>query len=86
MLPLLSADKESMWIEILQALMLAQTEQEKKITYFGLIIFGFFLFVLVLDTFSKGKIIPNKGPLKKIVIFMFVVVVIVVILLRFVYK
>lgn len=75
-----------MWIDILQTLMLAQTEQEKKITYFGIIIFGFFLFVLVLDTFSKGKIIPTKGPLKKIVMFIFFIVVIVAILLRFVYK
>lgn len=75
-----------MWIDILQMLMLAQTEQEKRMTILGLILFGFFLFVLVLDSFSKGKLIPSKGPLKKIVIFIFVIVVIVAILLRFVYK
>lgn len=75
-----------MWIDILQMLMLAQTEQEKRMTILGLILFGFFLFVLVLDSFSKGKLIPSKGPLKKIVIFIFAIVVIVAILLRFVYK
>lgn len=75
-----------MWNNIIQALMLAQTEQEKRMTYFGLILFGFFLFVLVLDTLSKGKLFPTKGPIKKILIFIFVVVVIVLILLRFIYK
>lgn len=72
--------------EILKLFMLAQTEQEKRITILGLAIFGFFLFVLVLDSLAKGKIIPKKGPLKKIVIFFAVVAAIVFILLHFVYK
>lgn len=75
-----------MWNQIYQIFMLAQTEQEKKMTYFGLIIFGFFLFVLVLDSLAKGKIIPKKGPMKKIVIFICVTVALVLILLHFIYK
>lgn len=72
--------------EILRALMLAQTEQERKITVFGLMIFGFFLFVLFLDSINKGKMVPKKGPIKVAVIFMLVVVAIVLILIQFVYK
>lgn len=72
--------------EILRALMLAQTEQEKKMTVFGLMIFGFFLFVLFLDSINKGKMVPKKGPIKVTVIFMLVVVAIVLILIQFVYK
>lgn len=75
-----------MWIDLLKTLILAQTEQEKQMTYLGLAIFGFFLFVLILDSMAKGKIIPKKGPMKSIVIFIFVVVVIAVILMTFVYK
>ena len=75
-----------MWDVLLQMLMLAQTEQEKRMTYFGVIFFGFFLFVLVLDTMAKGKLFPKKGPMKKILVFMCVVVAIVAILLHFVYK
>ena len=75
-----------MWNELFQVLMLAQTEQEKRMTYFGVLFFGFFLFVLVLDTMAKGKIFPKKGPMKTILIFMCVIVGIVAILLHFVYK
>ena len=75
-----------MWNNLFQVLMLAQTEQEKRMTYFGVIFFGFFLFVLVLDTMAKGKLFPKKGPMKTILIFMFVVVAIVAVLLHFIYK
>lgn len=75
-----------MWNELLRMLILAQTEQEKEITYVGLAIFGFFLFVLILDSMAKSKIIPKKGPMKITLIFMFIVVVIAVIVLHFVYK
>lgn len=76
-----------MWNDLLyQVLMLAQTEKEKKMTYFGVMFLGFFLFVLVLDTLGKGKLFPKKGPMKTILIFMFVIVAIVAVLLHFVYK
>ena len=71
---------------LFQALMLAQTAQEKKMTYFGVLFFGFFLFVLFLDTMAKGKFIPKKGPMKQILIFILVIVAIVAILLHFFYK
>ncbi len=75
-----------MWSEILKMLMLAQTEQEKQITYYGLIFLGLFLFILVLDSFAKGKIIKSKGPLKKILIFITIIIAIIVIALQFIYK
>ena len=75
-----------MWNSLFQALMLAQTAQEKKMTYFGVLFFGFFLFVLFLDTMAKGKFIPKKGPMKKILVFILVIVAIVAILLHFFYK
>lgn len=75
-----------MWNSLFQVLMLAQTEQEKRMTYFGVLFLGLLLFVWVLDTLGKGKLFPKKGPMKTILIFMFVVVVIVAILLHFVYK
>mgnify|MGYP003320755194 CR=1 FL=1 len=71
---------------LFQALMLAQTAQEKRMTYYGVLFFGFFLFVLFLDTMAKGKFIPKKGPMKTILIFMCVIAGIVAILLHFVYK
>ena len=74
------------WNDLFQVLMLAQTEQEKSMTRYGVMFFGFFLFVLVLDTMAKGKLFPKKGPMKTILIFMCVVVAIVAILLHFVYK
>ena len=75
-----------MWNILYQALILAQTEQEKRMTYFGVLFFGFFLFVLFLDTMAKGKFIPKKGPMKKILVFILVIVAIVAILLHFFYK
>lgn len=75
-----------MWNELFQVLMLAQTEQEKKMTYFGVMFLGFFLFVLVLDTLGKGKLFPKKGPMKTILIFMCVVTLLVAVLLHFIYK
>lgn len=75
-----------MWNELLKALILAQTEQEKQMTYVGLAIFGFFLFVLIMDSLAKGKFIPKKGPMKITIIFMFIVVVIAIIVLTFIYK
>ena len=74
------------WNDLFQVLMLAQTEQEKRMTKFGVMFFAFFLFVLVLDTMAKGKLFPKKGPMKTILIFMCVVASIVAILLHFVYK
>ena len=75
-----------MWNSLFQVLMLAQTEKEKKMTYFGVLFLGLLLFLWVLDTLGKGKLFPKKGPMKTILIFMFVVVVIVAIFLHFVYK
>jgi len=75
-----------MWFDILKTLLLAQTEQEKKITYVGVALLFLFLFVMVLDTFSKGRVFPTKGPIKKLLIIACVIVGIVVILLTYVYK
>ena len=75
-----------MWNDILKMLMLAQTEQEKRMTYFGLIFVGFFFFLLVLDSLAKGKLIRKKGPLKKIIIFLTIIIAIAVISLQFIYK
>lgn len=75
-----------MWNEILKMLMLAQTEQEKRMTYFGLIFLGFFFFVLILDSLAKGKLIRKKGPLRKIIIFVAVIIAAAVISLHFIYK
>lgn len=75
-----------MWNELFQVLMLAQTEQEKKMTYFGVMFLGFFLFVLVLDTLGKGKLFPKKGPMKTILMFMCAVTLLVAVLLHFYYK
>jgi len=77
------ADKENvMWIEIFQILMLAQTEQEKNITRFGLIFLGLFVGVLLLDAFSKGKLISTKGHLKKILIVVFVLIFLVLFVIK----
>ena len=75
-----------MWNDILKMLMLAQTEQEKRMTYFGLMFVGFFFFILILDALAKGKLIKKKGPLKKILIFVLIIIVIAIISLRFIYK
>lgn len=75
-----------MWIDFIKMFILAQTEQEKKITYVGLALLALFLFVLFLDSIAKGKVIPTKGPMKTIVIFMLVVVLLAIILVHFVYK
>lgn len=75
-----------MWINLVQMLILAQTEQEKNITYVGLALLAMFLLVLFLDSMAKGKFIPTKGPMKQIIIFMFVVVLIAIFLLHFIYK
>ena len=75
-----------MWNDILKMLLLAQTEQEKRMTYFGLIFVGFFFFLLVLDSLAKGKLIRKKGPLKKIIIFLTIIIAIAVISLQFIYK
>lgn len=71
---------------ILKMLILAQTEQEKRITSLGLIILAFVLFALVLDSLGKGKLIKSKGPLKSVLIFILIVVVIAIFLLQFIYK
>lgn len=75
-----------MWNDILKMLILAQTEKEKQMTYFGVIFLGFFLFVLLLDAFGKGKFIKSKGPLKKILLFVVIIVAIIAISLGFIYK
>ena len=75
-----------MWNDVLKMLILAQTAQEKKMTYFGLIFLGVFIFVLVLDSLGKGKLIKSKGPLKKILLFILIVIAIVVLSLHFIYK
>lgn len=75
-----------MWCEILQMFLLAQTEQEKMITRYGLIFLALFVGVLVLDSFSKGKRINTKGPLKKILLVIFILLVLLIILLNNVYK
>lgn len=75
-----------MWDKLLKMLILAQTEQEKRMTYLGVALFGFFLLILILDSVAKGKFIPKKGPLKTTVIFMFVIVAIVMVALYFIYK
>ena len=75
-----------MWNDILNMLILAQTEQEKRMTYFGLVFLGFFLFVLFLDSMGKGKLIKTKGPLKKVILFVLIAIAIIVFSLRFIYK
>ena len=75
-----------MWYDVLKMLILAQTEQEKRMTYYGLIFLGFGIFVLLLDTLGKGKFIKKKGPLKKVLFFILIVVAIAVFSLRFIYK
>ena len=71
-----------MWLEVFQILMLAQTEQEKNITRMGLIFLGLFVGVLLLDSFSKGKLISTKGKLKKILIGVFVLIFLALFLLK----
>ena len=71
---------------ILQVLILAQTEKEKQMTYFGLLFLGFFLFVLILDSLAKGKWVKKKGPIRKILIFLVVIILIVIFALQFIYK
>ena len=75
-----------MWIEIFQRFMLEQTQQEKTITYFGLLFLFAFVGVLVLDTFSKGKYISTKGPLKKIILAVFIVLLLVLFFVGKIYK
>lgn len=75
-----------MWNYLVQLFILAQTEQEKRMTYVGLACLAMFLLILFLDSVAKGKFIPTKGPMKQIIIFMFVVVLIALILLHFIYK
>ena len=72
--------------EMFQIFLLAQTAQEKSITRYGLIFFGFFIGVLVLDSFSKGKLISTKGHLKKILIGVFIIVFLVLFFVSKFYK
>ena len=75
-----------MWNNILKVFLLAQTAKEKEITYYGLLFLGFFFFVLLLDTFGKGKFIHTKGPLKKVLWFFLALIVILLFALQFIYK
>jgi hypothetical protein len=72
--------------KVYQILMLAQTAQEKKITRFGLIFLGLFVGVLLLDAFSKGKLISTKGKLKKILLVVFVLIFAVLFIMKTFYK
>ena len=72
--------------KVYQMLMLAQTAQEKKITRFGLIFLGLFVGVLLLDSFSKGKLISTKGKLKKILLVVFVLIFLLLFLIKTFYK
>lgn len=75
-----------MWNNILKVFLLAQTAQEKEMTYYGLLFLGVFFFVLLLDTFGKGKFIHTKGPLKKLLWVFLIVIIIVLFALQFIYK
>ena len=75
-----------MWWNIWQVFLLAQTEQEKMITRYGWIFLGLFVGVLLLDAFAKGKLISNKGPLKKILLIVFIIIGLVVLLMNKIYK
>ena len=66
--------------------LLAQTEKEKRLTYFGVILLFVIFFAFVIDSFSKGKTIPTKGPLKKLIIIVCLIIGIILVLLNFVYK
>lgn len=84
---MLKADKgKVMWLEIFQRFLLEQTEQEKTMTYFGLLFLFAFVGVLVLDTFSKGKFISTKGPLKKIILAVFVILFLILFFVGKIYK
>ena len=75
-----------MWNNFLKMFLLAQTAQEKEMTYYGLIFLGVFFFVLLLDTFGKGKFIHTKGPLKKLLWVFLIVIVIMIFVLQIIYK
>ena len=66
--------------------MLAQTEKEMQMTYFGLMFLGFFLFMLILDSMAKGKILKKKSPLKNVILVMVIIIAIVLISIQFIYK
>ena len=75
-----------MWLEIFQRFILEQTQQEKTITYFGLLFLFAFVGVLVLDTLSKGKYVSTKGPLKKIILAVFIILLLILFFVGKIYK
>lgn len=58
------------------AVLLAQNEAEKRATLIGLVLFGCFMFYLILDSVIKQKFIPKNGALRGFLIFFFVIIVI----------
>lgn len=70
----------------LVSLMLAQNETEKNLTKIGLAFFAVFIFMLILDTVVKHKIMPKSKPLQYFLIFLFVATIIALMLLLIYYK
>ena len=63
------------------ALLLAQTAEEKSLTYVGLALFAGFLFFLIIDTTIKGKFVPKSPVMRKFLIFFFILIVIIIFML-----
>ncbi len=67
-------------------LMLAQNEAEKRMTKIGLAFFAVFIFMLILDTVVKNKIVPKGKPMQYFLIFMFIATIVALVLLLIYYK
>ncbi|MBR7172573.1 MAG: hypothetical protein IKD36_02140 [Clostridia bacterium] len=68
------------------ALMLAQTAEEKSLTYVGLAFFAGFLFFLIVDTTVKGRFVPKKSVMRNFLIVLFILVIIIIFMLFIFYK
>ncbi len=57
-------------------LFLAQNAYEKKLTILGLALFAGLVFMLILDSIIKQKIVPKNDAVRGFLIFVFIVAVI----------
>ena len=68
------------------ALLLAQTEEEKSLTFIGVALFIGFIFFLIVDTTVKGRFVPKKPVMRKFLIVLFILMIILLFMLFIFYK
>ncbi len=66
-------------------LLLEQTKAEKEFTIIGVSIFAVIVFMLLLDSVVKNKLVPKNKNVKLFIIFLFIASLIAIILLTIYY-